>query len=184
LIGGLWSADKENWLAILRVKLPFLTMPFAMLALPLNKALVQRVLFSGILLIMLSGMLYALYYVFQDPSAFLRGLHFKGPVTGDYIRHTVGLSLTVNLAVYLLMRKRQLGLRAIEIVLTYVFLAAVFLYIHLQASKSGLLTLYVLTAVFVISYLFRKSNYKRLLLSLAAGLVLVLVATQTVPPVQ
>src|SRR5690606_7147870 len=33
-LAGLWTSDTANWLSILRVKLPFLTLPFAMLALP------------------------------------------------------------------------------------------------------------------------------------------------------
>lgn len=183
-LGGLWTEDTENWLAILRVKLPFLTLPFAMLALPLEKPAARRILFNGILLIMLSGIAYAVYHLLLNPSAFLKGLHFKGPVTGDYIRHTVGLSLSANLALYLLLHKKQLGLRTGELVLAYGSLIAIFIYIHLQAAKSGMLTLYVLVAVFMVYYFYRKASLKRMLMIAAAGVLLLVAAVKIVPPVQ
>lgn len=152
LISGLWSADKQEWMNFMQIKLPFLFLPFALLSLPLDHARLRQILINGILLLLTIGMLYSFHVFLQDPAYLKSNVHLPSPMEGDYIRFTMVLVFAIHLVLFeLYFKQSERRTRAGVFVLVLWALFAIF-YIHFQAAKSGLVCFYIMIASFLLSY--------------------------------
>lgn len=143
-ISGVWSANKEDWSAIAQMKLPFVIMPLAFALLPRfsTKQLVFFTITFGLMLV--SGAGYGLFHLFRDLDYYIQQYHqahvMPTPVYGDYICFASCIALYIAWAIYMFpslpSNGAKWGIGAI-----IVFLAV---YLHILASKSGLVDLYVL----------------------------------------
>ncbi len=155
VISGLWSADTANWVAFIKIKLPFIFLPFSLINAPFQDNRFRKVTTEGILLVLLGGMLYSLFPLLCDPQYLHTHPHLPSPMEGDYIRFTIVLVFGIQFVLWFFLMKERYASRKRELVLLSLWALLAVVYIHIQAAKSGLLCFYVLLLVFVIFYLFR-----------------------------
>lgn len=173
-ISGLWSADKNAWWHDVQVKLPFVLLPFSMLSAVLYTEQMKKRIIYIVLSLLWLGILYSLVLTVNDPSSFFAGRHMAGPVTGDYLRFTLALVLGINLALYLLIKKKRELARVEIYILVFGILLSV-IYIHLQAAKLGLLAYYALFFYYLVFYFFKRAGFlKSIALLIATGIIFVL----------
>jgi O-antigen ligase len=155
VISGLWSSDTVNWAAIIKIKLPFIFLPFSLINAPFHDNRFRKITTEGILLVLLGGMLYSLFPLFSDPSYLHTHAHLPSPMEGDYIRFTIVLVFGIQFVFWFFLMKERYASRKRELLLLSLWALFAIVYIHIQAAKSGLLCFYMLLIVFVIYYLFR-----------------------------
>lgn len=144
-VSGLWSENLGWWLDRLRMKLPFLLVPFAMVAIPrLDKRLYLQLLYAFLLWIVLAALysllLYALDYA-AITYAYREGRVLPTPV--QHVRFSLMAAFATAIGAYL-WREHFVWRYAWErwlIAGLTVFLAA---YLHVLAVRSGLMVLYVM----------------------------------------
>lgn len=155
-LSGLWSEDTLNWSKILQIKLPFLFLPFAFIAAPFQKTRYQKYTIYGILITLLSGIIYSFSFLAVNPQYLNINPHLPSPLEGDYIRFTIALVLGLQMIFYLFSEKSTFTLKNGEKALLVVWSIISIAYIHIQAAKSGMLCLYLLIIIYIIARYFRK----------------------------
>ncbi|WP_118974258.1 O-antigen ligase family protein [Taibaiella koreensis] len=178
IVSGLWSADTVNWAMLIKIKLPFIFLPFALLNTPFGDERFRRITTGGILMVLLMGMLYSLAPLIVDSHYLDDNLHLPSPMEGDYIRFTMALVFGIQFVFwFFLIKKKSPTSRLISVLLVLWALLAT-AYIHIQAAKSGLLCFYLLLVVFALSLFKGKKIWiavAGLLLIAAIGATVVLV---------
>ncbi|HHM21560.1 MAG TPA: O-antigen ligase family protein [Bacteroidetes bacterium] len=182
LLSALWSSDMEYTLERLRIKLPFLVLPFAFVSMPtLRKKEIWIILYfllammSIISLYVLTNFLVNFDEIMEQIG---RGGHM--PTPSNHIRFSLTLALTIIGGMALWVEKyymRQPFERYIIGGLT-LFL---FIFIHILSVRSGLLALYV--GLFVLGgyYVLIKKKHAIGLLGMVAIVAAPRVAYKTVP---
>lgn len=163
LVSGLWSHDKDNWLSILQIKLPFFFLPFVMVNAPLASVRVRLVTLIGVLLALFIGMCYSYYFWIIDPASFRHKSHLHSPLEGDYIRFTIALVLGIQLALYLLIERKVFSLPLWSKFMIAAWCACAIFYIHIQAAKSGLICFYMGVFIYSIYYVVTQRKWSLLL---------------------
>src|SRR5690554_6106040 len=163
-ISGLWSTDISQWIIEVRIKLPFLIFPFAFIVLPFANIHFRKIFIQGLLILFSIGMIYSLYFMVNNWGNFLAGKHFYGPLDGDYLRFSIGLILSVNLAFYLLFEAQKFNLNRLIKNLLIAYIAFSTIYIHLQSSKLGLLALYALFLFYLLFMIHKKIGKQKTIL--------------------
>ena len=151
-----WSSDKESWGIMLQMKLPVLLLPLSFSFLP--RLTVKQLQFFTVLLgsMLFFGACYSLSFLFRDYDFYIKGYNISHviptPVYGDYICFSSSISLFICWSVYFW---PQLDSKYVKVLIGFiiVFLA---LYIHILASKSGLVSLYIFLIGMAIYNLFTK----------------------------
>lgn len=159
LVSGLWSEDKDFWLAAALNKLPFLILPFAFATAPLYKEKFQRTVITGIVLMQLLVVGYSLVQLLLNTDFYLSGYSFSNPLPttkyNDHIRFSLSLVLSLLLSFFLLFEKQETPLPKI----LRIFLgccALLFIgYLHILAAKTGLVCLYFMLACYIIIKLYK-----------------------------
>ncbi|WP_118949758.1 O-antigen ligase family protein [Taibaiella helva] len=166
LLSGLWSTDTVNWAQFIKIKLPFVFLPFTLLNTPFGDARFRKVTTGGILTVLLAGMLYSFAPLLSDPHYLSTHQHLPSPLEGDYIRFTMALVFGIQFVFWFFLIKGKSSFNRKQSIFLLLWALLATAYIHIQAAKSGLLCFYVLLGVFALS-LFRG---KRLWIA-ATGLV-------------
>jgi len=169
LVAGLWSEDKAAWFTFIQIKLPFVFIPFALLNAPLHIFKFRKFVIQGILLVLLAGMLYSLSFLIRVPGIYTSGQHLPSPLEGDYIRFTIALVLGINLVFYLFYERLYKG--RLEVVWLVAWCLVAVIYIHIQAAKSGLVSFYLLGAVYIAFEFIRKKRWKVIAAASVIGIV-------------
>lgn len=185
-LSGLWSDDKVAWWRDTQIKLPFLILPIAMLSSHLQMKRQSKNIIFIVLFVLAIGMMYSLYQLIRYPEPFLKGAHFTGPLKNDYLRFSLALVLGINLVFYFFRTPKSLLSTRNQIwLISWLILAVV--YLHLQASKLGLLALYSLSIIFLVYFLFQYIAHRKVLLPLLflLGLIgLISIASLQLPTIQ
>lgn len=172
-LSGFWSDDKVEWLGYVQLKLPFVFIPFAMLGMPLQQTKFLKLVTFGTLYILLAGVLYSFYFLALNFQVFLAGSHFLSPVEGDYIRFTIALALGINVAIYVLKSKLVASKLGKFLVYGWIFIAVA--YLHIQAAKSGLASLYILALIYLLYEIIKRKKYLAIGGLVVAGIVMLFV---------
>ena len=140
----------------MRIKLPFLFLPFAFSAIKgIDKETIKKVLYIFIV-VTISGVIWSVSHSLLDINQYVEN-YSKGqilPTPIHHIRFSIMLSLSVAMGLYLLMQKLRLKEKYF-ILGSIVFLS---IYIHILAVRSGIMTLYVLYAYTLLYYLKNQSK--------------------------
>ncbi|MFQ5446058.1 MAG: O-antigen ligase family protein [Saprospiraceae bacterium] len=182
LISAAWSGDGSYTFERLRVKLPFLILPFAFVSMP---ALRKREIFT-ILYFLLAMMFFISVYVFINFAVNFdaimeqigRGGHL--PTPSNHIRFSLTLALTITGGLALWVEKfylRQLFERYLAGGMT-LFL---FAFIHILSVRSGIVALYLGLFVLGGHYIIAKKKYLAGAAGIAALIALPVIAYFTVP---
>lgn len=143
-----WSTDKGEWSVFVQMKLPVLLLPLAFGFLPrfTDKQLTGMTVGAGLL--MTGGVAYSLSFLVRDYDQIVRDYNISHvlttPVYGDYICFSMGCALFAIWSMYMWPRYTSRNIKILMGAIT----AVLVVYLHILASKSGLVCLYV----FLIGY--------------------------------
>lgn len=182
LISALWSSDMDYTLERLRIKLPFLILPFAFASMPpLRKKEILTILYF--LLVMMSIIsVYVLidFLVNFDEIMALLGKGGHLPTPSNHIRFSLTLALTIIGSIALWVEKFYFQ-NTFEKYLIGGMTLFLFIFIHILSVRSGILALYLGLFVLAGYYVFIKKKYLLGLIGMAAIISLPVIAYQTVP---
>ena len=182
LISALWSSDLNYLMERLRIKLPFLILPFAFASMPaLRKKEILTILYF--LLVMMSIIsLYVLtnFLVNFDEIMELLGKGGHLPTPSNHIRFSLTLAFTIIGGMALWVEKYHLR-QPFEKYLIGGLTLFLFIFIHVLSVRSGILALYLGLLVLAGYYVFIKKKYALGFIGIAAIILIPIVAYKTVP---
>ncbi len=153
LISGTYSSDFNYWSERLRIKLPFLLLPFAFALIPaLSKKQFYGILYWVVLLMFGSGILVVINYFLHFEAlniALSKGQPIPTPM--NHIRYSLMLAIGIISGLYLFKENFYIKY-PIERYLLLLCTICLFGFIHVLSVRSGLLTLYL--ALFTMCFQF------------------------------
>lgn len=160
LLSGLWSENTEWLLNRLKMKLPFLLMPFAIIAIPKFDRKVYYPILSvffwvTVIICMYSIGLYLIDYK-ATTEAYRQGHVLFTPVM--HIRFSLIVAYCIVIGGWLFYEKYYIKFPAER----WLLLAAtgfLFIYIHILAVRSGLVSLYLVSGYLVIWWVIKSKRY-------------------------
>lgn len=161
LISGLWSEDTTYLLERLRIKLPFLFLPFVFISIsPFNERQYLGLFYFLIVLMFFSSLIVGINYL----------LHFETiteninsgkviPTPMNHIRFSLVLAFSILAGIVLWWKKFYLkyGWERHLIAAIIIFL---FYFIHVLSVRSGLFVLYLSILFFSVRYIYLTRQYK------------------------
>ena len=170
MISGLWSADLDEYLDVLRVKLPLLLLPFAFAGNWKLKEKQWQQLALAFIFITVLGCLWSLWAYLQDPGLFhegyLRAKTLPTPMGNDHVRFSWLVSIAVLTSVLLLAKNNTRNIRAI----LFLAIALLVVYLHVLSARTGLVLLYLMAT----GYLVYQFKVNKIIALTLFGIVLVL----------
>lgn len=159
-VSGLWSENTAWWIDRLRMKLPFLLLPFAVVAIPrMGRDLYLRLLYVFFVWVSLAA-LYSLALYALDFEALTYGYR-EGrvmPTPVQHIRFSLMVAFCAAIGAYL-WRERfvwKYGWERKAIIALTFFLV---LYLHVLAVRSGLLALYAMMLYYAVLLIAEQKRY-------------------------
>lgn len=147
-ISWFWSTNKEEWGVFLQLKLPVILLPLAFPFVPRFTARQLQNLTLAMGLMFLAGAGYSISFLVRDYAHFIQEYNVSHilptPVYRDYLCFSVSCALYIAWVVYMWPR---LFTNSIKWIIAAAC-ALLFIYLHVLASKSGLIAIYI----FAISY--------------------------------
>lgn len=160
LLSGLYSENTDFFVNRLRMKLPFLLMPFAILSIPrFDKAIYYQLLY-GFLLLVFVGCLYSIFLFLQNPvdiiERYKQGHVLPTPVM--HIRFSLMVAFAIGIGWHLY--KEQFFFRYRWERLLIACLSILLLtYLHVLAVRSGLIAFYGGVFYLLVRRIFIKKQY-------------------------
>lgn len=159
-LSGLYSDNIEEWIAGLRIKLPFLVLPVVFAGLPkLGKKHIVILLYSYIFIFFICTSVVLANYVIHSEQVnqqFLRGGGI--PVPFSHVRYSLMLSFSFFVAIYLLRNKLFLQYDREKYPLLF-YAVFSFIAVHVLAVRSGILALYAGLLLGWVVYVVRGKKY-------------------------
>jgi O-antigen ligase len=145
LFSGLWSADKQAWLGIIRTKLPLFFLPLAFAGpFSFSKKEWERLAFVFLAVITIATIWSMFHYVInmrEVQEGYLRAKSMITPLENDHVRFSWIVSVAILLAGWLWVIDRRSG-KWIFWLLPGVAVWLV-LFLHILAARTGLLSFYL-----------------------------------------
>lgn len=181
LISGFWANNLAVWSLDIQLKLPLLVLPIILFSYPFYKKNFFQLAIYTLQAVLLLGIAYTIFNLLNDIPRFLEGRRIVGPVgNGDYLRFGMALILGINLSVYSLIKyRKEHNAKIKNFQIAFIILSVV--YLHIQSSKLGLISLYVLGAFLTVILLKAKWGWKKLSLVFAFGIMGIYFAGRTIP---
>lgn len=161
LVSGLWSSDKNEWLDVLRVKLPFLFLPLAFaheFSFTKKKWKTLALFFIGCAV---AGSVFSVaHYTLNLNSIhenYERAKLMLTPLSGDHIRFSLLVAIAFLATIFLVEKEKQKWL-SILLVMILVWFA---LYLHLLAARTGLLCLYLVVISYLVKTIIRRKQWQK-----------------------
>ncbi len=153
LVSGLWSSDISYTLERLRIKLPFLVLPWAFAGIPrLSRKEYRLILYFLIGLMALACLYVGFNYLLNfDEINQLIGMGKTIPTPSNHIRFSLVLCFAILSGIYLFRKRTVLRYPWERRVLLGVTLF-LFVFIHMLSVRSGLLALYAALFVWLLRY--------------------------------
>lgn len=188
LLSGFWTADKEEWADILRIKLPLLFLPlaFAGPAAGYGNWFTKKqwewlaYIFIGLIT---AGTGWTIFHYLADAAAvnasYLRAKTMLTPLENDHIRFSWLVSVCILLSGHLMIKKRKEEKRVVAVLAIILLWLIVFL--HLLAARTGLFSFYIMLASSAGWLLTKKMRWQYGLAVLLLLFALPLLAYKTLP---
>lgn len=159
ILSGFWSDDKTLWWNSVSVKLPLLTMMLGLWAIPLSPKRWKQVAYAYIVIIAL-GCAWSVWQYLHNAAvidaAYLKAKVLPTPADADYIRFSWMAVIAIILGLKCLAIETEKKIRWLVMAL----LVLLALYLHLLASKTGLLCLYSGVFIYLLSIFFVEKKWK------------------------
>jgi O-antigen ligase len=165
LLSGFWSDDKNQWLDIIRIKLPLLLLPLAFA----NPSDSYRDQFSkkqweGLAFIFIAlttaGTIWSMFHYVTNMSAvhdeYLHAKTMITPFNNDHVRFSWSINVAALLSAWFWIRKRKQDKLVAWALLTITIWLIVFL--HILAARTGLFSFYILVFFTIIWLIFKKAK--------------------------
>ncbi len=180
LISGLWSNDKNIWLQSFINKIPLITIGVGLLSIDLNKKQIKQIIWL-LNIVMMIGCIWSVINFLNDKDAitksYLVAKVMPTILDDDHIR----FSWLVTLSIILLNWQMIIESSKIEKSISAIVTIFLIIYLHLLASKTGLLCLYVSIVVMIFYFLFKKETRKISLLLIISITTLAFIAYENFP---
>ena len=158
LLSGLWSNDLQQWMGIMQIKLPLLFLPFCVPAFRALDLDVRKALLWVLVILLLVSMAQSLWWIYDAGGRnYLSGAVMRVPMGDDHVRYAWVL---VVVYAWVLAYGLRGELKPRWLILLVLVIFAVF--IHMMASKTGVLGFYVVTEIFIWHYLAKKYRWMAL----------------------
>jgi O-antigen ligase len=178
LLSGINSTDTAQWLNFLRIKIPFLILPFAFCGYTVfDRAFFNKLLLAFVTCMLVSAICVMVHYGLHYEEINLRILSGSTiPVPFSHIRYTLLLVFSFFCLLWL-WEERIVMMRYILLI------AACFLFvvIHILSSRSGWLALYAGLLLYFLIYIYRSRKYMVGGLMIASIVALPFLLYQLVP---
>ncbi|MBL7723356.1 MAG: O-antigen ligase family protein [Chitinophagaceae bacterium] len=186
LLSGLWCDDKQQWLDIIRIKLPLLFLPLAFAG-PIVITKKQGELLAYIFIALITtGTLWCMYHYLQHANevneGYLKAKSILTPLENDRVRFSWLLSVAILLAGWLAIKKQK-EKKTISVVLMIVT-GWLVVFLHILAVRTGLVSLYLILLVSAIWLIIKKINWRYSISLLVLLIVLPLIAYFFIPTFQ
>jgi len=156
-----WSADKVYFNERFQIMIPFLILPFSFFSVSRWGMKWYDILILLFIILNLGGIAWSMGQYLQQKDAYDIGYGFSKliptPFKNDHIRFSIAVVMSICFCVDLFSRQKNLWAK---IGLVVVVLIDV-LYIHILAAKTGILSFYLVTLLFIIYMLF-SLEYKKM----------------------
>ncbi|MGB1242533.1 MAG: O-antigen ligase family protein [Chitinophagales bacterium] len=160
LISGLWSENFDFWLDRMRMKLPFLALPFGFAALQNLKFKDYQYLLYAFFVIIAALCLWLLGVYFNDFEN-LNEIYRKGqvlPTPVNHIRFSLMAVYAFALGLYFVEKSFFVRFHQ-EKIIVLILTLFLFVFIHILAVRSGLLALYLVLGYQFVHYIIRSKKY-------------------------
>lgn len=158
LISGAWSNDRQEWMNILRIKLPLLLLPLAFAG-PFGFSEKQWQWLAYIFIALVTaGTIWSIFHYAENLSAihegYLRAKTITTPLQNDHVRFSWMISIAVLLSGWLCWQKRNQS----KLIAGTLFIIAGWLivFLHILAARTGLFSFYIIMLGIIGWLLFRK----------------------------
>jgi O-antigen ligase len=171
LVSGLWSEDKKEWLAMLRLKLPLLLLPLAFAA-PFGFSKIQwdrlALIFIGLVT---AGTLWSMFHYAGNIEAvnesYLKAKSLPAPMGNDHIRFSWLVSIAVLLAGWMIWglryaqsRSRRAHPRQTALFITLILVTIwLIIFLHVLAARTGLFSFYMMLFIAGALLVIRKAKF-------------------------
>lgn len=178
LISGLWSENMDWWVNRSRMKLPFLLLPIAIVAIPRFDKRVYYSLLAVFFWVLVSICIYSIFLYLLDykeiTEAYKQGHVLYTPVM--HIRFSLMVVYSILIGYHLLQEKFYFKF-SFERWLLLAATVFLLIYIHILAVRSGLVSLYAVMGYLVIYWI---AKSKRYILGIGFGLLVIIGIALTV----
>ncbi len=170
IISGLWSEDTTEWWNSFSVKIPLLTLFLGLSVTTLNRYRWMQLACLYIIAITLASCWSLWQYVNNTHSiqaAYLKAKVLPTLADNDYIRFSWMVVIAIVLAVRCVLEQTDKKIKMLLSLLT----AFLVVYLHLLASRTGLLCLYAAIFLYILHLIIIKKNWK-----LGIGFIVIIIA--------
>ncbi|MGB0839552.1 MAG: O-antigen ligase family protein [Chitinophagales bacterium] len=181
LFSGFFSENLEFWLHKMRAKVPLLVLPLGFAALHFSKRKYAHLLYFFYLLVLATCFVILGMYLVNFEAYTLRykqGLVLPTPI--HHIRFSLLVAYSVGIAIYLWQEKYTFKF-SWETHLLWIGGVLLFLFQHILAVRTGLISLYIVLIYFGLRYIISSKNYK-LGMALGIGSLLFVIAAFSYVP--
>jgi len=160
LLSSIYSSDFDYTLERLRIKLPFLLLPFAFLVMPSLSKKTYYSLYYLFLLLMTAACIYTGINYLLHYDQIIEGMRMGQaiPTIGNHIRFSLMLALAI-LGGALLWHHQYFWKRNGERWLILAMTLFLFAFIHILSVRSGLLVLYLSIAFLAVRYIWLQKQW-------------------------
>ena len=150
LLSGLWSRDIQQWLIVIQDKSPLLAIPFCCSALrTISQQHTRKLVYLAVATTLFSMGKTTVYYFLhakEIPLAYLQAKVLPVDMSNDHVRYTWLLVLVFGGLLHILLTKnKQISITEKKVIIFHLAFTAIFL--HLLASKTGIIGLYLVIAL-------------------------------------
>jgi hypothetical protein len=147
-LSGFWSEDKAQWVRTVQVKLPLLFMPFTLgILVKISKETFNKLLyvFAGMVVIS-TGWSYIFYFFTENIAlTYLQAKVLPVPMYDDHVRFSWLVVVLFAMLLDRILKKPVIQ----ELWILAGLLVYLIVYLHVLAAKTGVLGLYIVSAIFL-----------------------------------
>lgn len=159
LLSGLWSEDQQQWLSVMRIKLPLLLLPLAFAA-PMRFSNKQWMMIAGLFIALVTAAtIWCMFQYAGDASAvnasYLKAKTMLTPLENDRVRFSWLVAVAVLVAAWMLKQQRNKNFYWWLMIFVIIWLI---IFLHLLAVRTGVVSLYMMLAGWIIYLLTRKKD--------------------------
>ena len=169
-LSGFWSEDKAQWVKTVQVKLPLLFMPFTLgVLVNISKEIYCKLLYVLASLVVISTGWSYIYYIFTEniTLTYLQAKVLPVPMYDDHVRFSWLVVVLFAILLDRILKKPVIQERWILAGL----LVYLIVYLHVLAAKTGVLGLYIVTAIFLLKQVSGKWRFWGLMILLLLPIV-------------